>query len=302
MKKTKTLKNPLVSIIMPVYNAGLFLWEALESVFNQTYENIEVIAVNDGSTDNSWEMLKEYAKREPRLHIFSHPKNQGVGYTANFALKKAKGKLVARMDADDIMPSQRIEKQVDFLSLNPQVVVVGGQVELVTEDKRPIVAKHFPLKHSQILNMAFVTMPIQQGSMMVKKSFLPKNFIWYKTKLQTSEDLDLFFRLFQYGDGANLPDILLFYRQHGNSLCQATNPRKIFLNAHKIRQEAFRKYNFNISRKTLLIAKLQYFLVKHIPESWIYPIYYLWRGMLTPFRFPEYGLTPLFRYVKSYIF
>lgn len=299
MKRLKG-KKPLVSVIMPVYNAGAYLREALQSVLDQTYKNIEVIAYNDGSTDNSLQTLLEFKLKEPRLRVYSHPKRLGTGETSNRAITKAKGELIARMDADDLIPEGRIQKQVKFLLDNPHIVVVGGQVELVSEDGSPIITKHFPQNHNEILNMSFISMPIQQGAMMINTSLLPRNFSWYNTKYNTSEDLDLFFRLFNYGQGANLKDVILFYRQHGKSITQAENPKEIFFNAYRVRQLAILKYNYKISLLARFTSAFQYSLIFLLPESFIYPIYYFWRG-LKPSINPIAGLHPLFKHAFSYI-
>lgn len=270
--------HPLVSVIMPVYNAGSFLLSTLESVSAQTYKNLEIITVDDGSNDSSLILLKEFQKKEKRLKIYHFKKNRGVGSAANFGIKKAQGEFIARMDADDLIPENRIEKQVSFLFNHPEVVVVGGQVELITEDEKPIITKKFPLTHREIINLAFMAMPIQQGAMMVNKNLLPKNFIWYKEKYKTSEDLDFFFRVFKYGLGANLPNTLLFYRQHGTSISQVENPKGIFFGAFEIRKLFWQKFQNQVSYKTKLLMAVQYLFALLLPANFIYPLYYLWRG------------------------
>lgn len=304
MRINKLIKenNPLVSIIMPVFNAGNFLWEALESVANQTYKDLEIICVNDGSTDESLAILKEFQKRDKRVKIFSFKKNSGVSSAANLAIKKARGKFLARVDADDLIPADRIEKQVKFLLENPQVIVVGGQVELITKNGERIVIKKFPKTHQEIINLSFVAMPIQQGAMMVNRSLLPKNFVWYKEKYKTSEDLDLFFRLFKYGKGANLPDILLYYRQHGNSISQVTNPKEIFLESFKIRTKFLKEYLNFISFKTWILMIFQNLLIRLLPKGFIYPLYYLWRGWGLFKLQGRQNIQPFFRFAFSFLF
>lgn len=294
-------RKPLVSVIMPVYNAGEYLVEALDSVFAQTYQNIEVIAINDGSTDKSLQILRKYAKNETRLKAITYKRNKGVGAAANKGVAAAKGDYIARMDADDIIPPDRIKKQVKYLLENPNVVVVGGQVELINEYKSPIVAKRFPYIHKDIVNLAFETMPIQQGAMMVNKKLLPAEFVWYRTKLETSEDLDFFFRIFKYGQGANVKDTVLFYRQHGKSITQAQNPKKIFFQACKVRLLAIFDYGIVPSPSTLLFSFLQFILVLVMPSFLIYPIYYIWRGM-KPSKVPKKNYWPLLKHALTYLF
>ena len=308
MKQSKTYnlqpisynRIPLVSVIMPVYNAGDFLWQALESIFCQSYKNIEVIAINDGSTDNSLDILQRFSKLEVRLKILNNEKNIGVSGVANIALKHAKGKFIARMDADDTILPDRIKKQVEFLLKHPDVVVVGGQVDLVSKSGTFIVHKNFPQHNDDIIKLAFTAMPIQQGAMMINRELLPENIIWYRYKYATSEDLDFFFRVFQFGKAANLPDTVLYYRQHGDSLTQVELPKEIFLQAYQIRKEAINKYKVNIDLYTRFLMLFQYILVLILPSSLIYPLYYIWRG-LKPFRYPKVNILRFIEHTMSYI-
>ncbi len=301
MKQFNHRHKPLVSFIMPVYNAGAYLVEALDSIFAQTYKNIEVIAINDGSTDNSLKILRRLARSNSRLKLISYKKNKGVGSAANIGVAEAKGDYIARMDADDIIPTDRIEKQLHYLLENKNVVVVGGQVELMNEYKSPIVTKHFPTDHKEIVDMAFIAMPIQQGAMMVNKTLLPADFVWYRTKLKTSEDLDFFFRIFKHGKSANLPDTVLYYRQHGKSLTQAEHPKEILFQAFKVRGLAIFEYGIYPSLFTLLLSMVQLLLVLVMPASLIYPLYYLWRG-LRPFDRAKKDYLPLLRHALAYLF
>ena len=108
---------PKISVILPVYNASEYLLEALESITNQTYTDWEMIAINDGSTDNSLELLQEYAKKEPRLRIISR-ENRGLPKSLNEGIKTSQGDYIARMDADDISFPNRFEKQLSFMIKN----------------------------------------------------------------------------------------------------------------------------------------------------------------------------------------
>src|SRR5690242_9380591 len=98
---------------MPVYNASSYLREAIESILNQTYSNFEFIIINDGSTDNSLEIIRSY--HDPRISVVNNETNLGIIKTRNKGLKLAKGKYIANMDADDISLSSRLEKQVQYL-------------------------------------------------------------------------------------------------------------------------------------------------------------------------------------------
>lgn len=106
---------PLVSIITPCYNAQDFIARTIESVLNQTYQNWEMIIVDDLSIDKSLEILSKYALNESRVKIIKNDVNQGVGKSRNFAIHKAKGKYIAFLDSDDVWLSHKLEKQVKFM-------------------------------------------------------------------------------------------------------------------------------------------------------------------------------------------
>src|SRR3989338_8491510 len=118
-----TTKTALISVIIPVYNGNGFLPAALESILDQTYRNFEVIAIDDGSTDNSYEILKDYAERDSRLRVFRNSKNLNIANTLNRGIKLARGQYIARMDADDIALPHRLAKQLHYLLLHPDTVI-----------------------------------------------------------------------------------------------------------------------------------------------------------------------------------
>ena len=136
-------KKPLISVIMPVYNAANFLPQAIESILNQTYSHFEFIIIDDASKDNSWKIIKQYARKDNRIHAFKNHINLGVSLTSNIGISKAKGKYLVRMDADDISFSDRIEKELKFLLNNPSVVAVGGQCIIIDEYNHSIGKKTF---------------------------------------------------------------------------------------------------------------------------------------------------------------
>ena len=278
MKNDLKNKQPLVSIVMPVYNAGKFLRTSLESILNQTYTNWELVAVDDGSQDNSLAILKEYANQDKRIRIYKQPRNLGVSKTANSALKQVHGTLIARMDADDVMKPERIAKQVLFLQKNPDVVTVGGQCQLIDENGKVIGNKSFPLDNQAIYKMMYQAMPVQQPTLMINKKLLPDNFIWYEKEFTTAEEVDLLFRLFQYGKIANLPDVILEYRIHQNNV-SLINPKKTFFLTYQTRKEAVIKYHYQPTLKAEIVNFMQWLTISLIPAKAIYPLFIVWRGL-----------------------
>ncbi len=277
MKKVN--KQPLVSVIMPVYNAGEFLVEALESVFNQSFSDFEIIAVDDGSRDDSLRILRDLAKKDTRLRVFRNKENYGLGRAANLAISKAKGKFLTRFDADDLMPENRLKKQVKFLQKNSNVVAVGGQCLLIDEEGKVIGEKTFPLEGQEIKQKAFIMMSLQAGSMMINKELLPRDFLFYGKNYRYAEDHELLFKLFGFGKVANLPEVLLFYRQHQKNSVKKVSPKKVFRSIFSIRQKAIKKYGYDPGLQGMIINYLQKIVVELLPDEYICLLFEILRGM-----------------------
>ena len=151
MKSKK--QTPLVSVIMPVYNADGYLVEAIESILNQTYQNFELIIVDDASTDNTEQMISQFKKQNSKKIKAIRLKknlNKGGDACANLAFQKAKGQFIARMDADDIAHPKRLEKQLKFLLKNPDIFMVGSQAWVINKKGEIIGEKKVPLTSKEI--------------------------------------------------------------------------------------------------------------------------------------------------------
>jgi glycosyltransferase involved in cell wall biosynthesis len=265
---------------MPVYNAGEFLVESLQSVVNQTYKNWELIAVDDKSTDNSLEILKEFAKQDRRIRVFRNKKQKHVAATSSFALTKCRGEFIARMDADDISMPRRFEKQVAFLQKHTQVVMVGGQCEIIDRDGNMIGYKKFPLTQKEVYKMIFRSIPVQQPSVMINRTLLPKDFVWYDKRFSVAEEVELIFKMFQFGKIRNMPEVLLKYRIHGNNV-SLVHPKKTFYMTLETRLKAIRKYGYRPDANGIVMTIAQTVVVTALPESLIYPVYSFVRGLKT---------------------
>ena len=114
---------PLLTVLMPVYNAEKFLAESINSILSQTYSEFELLILDDASTDNSLKIIKTYAKEDKRIKILVNKTNQGEAKCRNRLLKNSKTEFIAWMDADDISLEDRLQKQMDFLKQNPNIDV-----------------------------------------------------------------------------------------------------------------------------------------------------------------------------------
>ncbi|HUI96056.1 MAG TPA: glycosyltransferase [Xanthobacteraceae bacterium] len=207
-----TPSSPAVSVLIPVYDAGRFLAPAIESVLAQTFADFELIAIDDGSRDASGRLLDEFAARDRRLRVV-HQDNQGIVASLNRALALARAPLVARMDADDVARPDRFAKQVAFLAAHPEIAVVSGAMDIIDEDGRYLRTDLFPTQPDviarELLDRNCVCHPVVMARTAVLRSVGG-----YRKSAQYAEDYDLWLRIVEIGQIANLPDVLLSYRQH----------------------------------------------------------------------------------------
>lgn len=212
------MKTPTVSVLMPVYNASCYLNAALDSILAQTFADFEVIAVDDGSTDGSSDILGKAASRDDRV-IVLRQQNSGVTKALNAGLQAARGIFIARMDADDIALPDRFEKQVVYLKSNPSCVAVGGQVLLIDQDDRALCRLPVPHDHAAIdqYHLTACLSAVCHPTAMIRASAI-REIGGYRDVFVSAQDVDLFLRLAEVGTLANLGEVVLRYRQHMTSI------------------------------------------------------------------------------------
>src|SRR6056297_814950 len=166
------VSDPRISVILPVYNAEPYLADAIESVLGQTYTNFELLIHDDGSTDGSIDILRDFAQQDSRI-IMSSGVNQGVFATRNELQNKARGEFLAVMDADDICLPDRFEKQIPYLDAHPNCIALGARELTIDHKGRRIVALTLPLKHEEIdaLNLRGLT-SIRHPTVMMRREIV----------------------------------------------------------------------------------------------------------------------------------
>ena len=239
--------QPKISVLMPVYNAERFLAEAVESILKQTFTEFEFIIIDDGSTDNSINILKNYSSLDPRIKLITR-ENRGLIKTLNEGVDLARAKYIARMDADDISLPLRFEKQIEFLDEHPEHIAVGTLAELIDIDG-DLIGSFGGLKTHEEIDGAHIKGiggAIVHPSAMIRRTAMVK-VGGYLECYQNAEDLDLWLRLAEHGKLANIPSRLLLYRQHMDSigykmrLSQIESARKAVMSAYKRRNFQFKK-------------------------------------------------------------
>ena len=236
-------EKPLISVLLPVHNSASTLEECILSLKNQSYKNLEIIAIDDKSSDNSYSILRKLKKGEKRLRIYKNVKRYGIAVTLNRALKKARGNYIAFMDTDDFSSPNRFKKQLNFLINNPQVVAVGSQVTFIDEKDKKIGRSDFPTENSFIYENPLHGISMQFETVLVNKTLLPKDVLKFNTGSNPFIYSDIFIKLMPYGKFANLKEFLHFHRNHPKTYLSDIRKNIISLFKLWLKSKAFYDYN-----------------------------------------------------------
>lgn len=218
---------PLVSVVMPAFNARRYVAEAIDSVLAQSFADFEFLIVDDGSTDGTGGILQRHAARDPRIRVINQP-NSGVGAALNKGIELSRGQYLARMDSDDVCLPQRFEKQVDYLNRTPECVLVGCRVMMIDQDGSPL----FEMESVQTTHEAIDQLLMDARWSIVHPSVMMRTQVvrklgGYNNDLVPVEDHDLFLRLAEVGKLANLPEVLLKYRKHPMNSVRVLADRRV---------------------------------------------------------------------------
>ena len=204
---------PLVSVILPVYNAELYVRESIQSILNQSFSDFELIILNDGSTDDSEIVISEF--QDERIKYVKNETNLKLIDTLNLGLKLAQGKYIARIDADDVAFPDRFEKQITFLENNPDFGLVGSFAECFGDTNG--ILKY--VEEDQDIRFALLTHnPFIHSTIMVRSTVLKENNLTYKKDQLHVEDYDLWIQMLAFTKAKIIPECLIKYRVHENQI------------------------------------------------------------------------------------
>ncbi len=208
----------MISVLMPVYNGERYLAEAIDSILAQTFNDFEFIIVDDGSTDGSAQIIRDYAQRDERIGFFQLASNQGISSALNRGIREARGEYIALMGHDDVCLPERLQTQFDYMKSHPHIGVLGGSLQLVDQQLTPLQVWNYPQQHALI---AYRLLCRGSGfgdpaTMMRRKLLIEVG--GYQARPGSAEDLDLWVRLASRTRFANLPDVLMLYRRHERAI------------------------------------------------------------------------------------
>lgn len=263
------MKQPLISVVMSVHNEEKYLKDSIKSILNQTFDNIEFIIIDDGSTDTTQKILEHYAKKDERIKLIVNKKNIGLSRSLNKGIEIAKGKYIARMDAGDISHPKRFEKQTELLEENENVYILGTWAYWMDENKEIIGEWKKPsiISNDRLLFKAGAAI---HPSIMIKKKLF-EGIGLYDIGYDISLEFELYMRAMKNGfDIANIPEFLIYVmrRYGGMSFSQLKTTQ---LHQFKIKLKYlpyfFNFWNIIYTTRSLVGYLLPSFLLKKFVES-----------------------------------
>lgn len=207
-------KYPIVSIVMPVHGNPQFLDATIESIFQQTFRNFEVLVILDRASHSVSANAENLAKIDSRFKVIESP-SKGIVSALNLGISRSISRYIARIDADDLMSPSRLEFQIDFLENNPEILCVGSQMRFIDNDSKVVGHTNYPLESSEICNRLKYTNCVGHPSVTFRKDAY-YSVGGYRQSLEGAEDYDLWLRICQHGQIRNLDKYLTSYRVNEN--------------------------------------------------------------------------------------
>lgn len=299
-------RETLISVIMSVYNGEKYLKEAIGSILNQTYTNFEFIIIDDCSSDSSISIIQSY--NDPRIVLIQNKENLGLTKSLNEGLRQAKGEYIARMDADDCMMPNRLEKQLDFLHKNTSVIVVGSSAFIIDENGVQIGIKKTITDHSQLrFHMLFKNQILHPTTMFRKDEIIKLGA--YNEQYRFAQDYDLWSRILEKEYLiSNIEEPLMKYRLHNFSVTQGKTKDDSFQTAMSIVKRNLLHYiSFSDTEFDIFAQAHHRHSIKHLKD--VFTAWSLWNRLMKGYpadsnmiSFIRKEQINLFRwYIKSYL-
>lgn len=241
----------LVSVVMPVYNGALYLREAIDSILSQTHSNLELIIINDGSTDDSEQIILSYADK--RIVYLKNEVNSRICITLNRGLDVARGKYIARMDCDDISVPERLQKQLEYMEQHPSFGIIGSDIIVFGKDVEERLFTYEHDKNCCKAGLIFYTC-FAHPAVMMRKSLLDEYGFRYDDAYRGFEDIELWYRMSKHTELVNIPVPLLFYRRHKSQETQNASPEVVSKHNNFLCDKILEYITLHKGESSLLVA------------------------------------------------
>lgn len=290
--------NPEVSLIMPVYNAEVYLHEAIESILRQTFSRWQLLICDDASTDNSMSVISRF--HDERIMIFRNEVNQGYLLTCNFLFDKVASSWIGFQDADDISHPLRLERQMQFLKNHPELVLCGTHARYFSlNPEEHFREKKGKLSHTEILQGMKVSNQFCGASVIVRREIMEEvGFYQRYFNRIGNEDYDCFYRITQRYPVANVDEALYFVRSRPDSVSRTIKQRRQLYSAEIVKFLAQQRDEFNADSLTGLEPEPLDQLVKDLDSPFLEDPSKIWRStadMLSYARLHAHAFKSAFR-------
>jgi len=225
---------PEVSVLMSCYNGSRWLEGAINSILSQSFTSFELILINDGSKDETWNIIQKYSEIDNRI-VAINKINSGLADSLNIGISIAKGKWIARLDQDDLCESTRLEEQLDFMKNHPQVVLLGSGFTELDEHNNVIKKHYYPSKHKQLLRNLEKSKRFFPHSSAFYNVDIVRGIGGYNERIHRAEDLCLWLKLVTIGEIACLSRTFVKIRKHNEQMSLDENGQIQYIDATAVR-------------------------------------------------------------------
>lgn len=265
--------HPILSVLMPVFNSEQFVAEAIDSILNQTFKDFEFLILDDASTDKSFEIIKDFENKDSHIKVYQNEKNLGVVESRNKLIELSQGKYIAWIDSDDIALPNRFEKQIKFLEEHPEIGLVGAYPVIIDENSKKTGKWWFETDPQKLKIELFFHSPFLSSSIVIRKSALPQNY--YDSRFPVAEDFDLYSKISENSEIANIHETLVKYRINSKGLSKSNSEKMENLSVQVIKECAERlgikleKSTIKNLRKPKTASKIAFEEISEIEKSLI---------------------------------
>jgi glycosyltransferase involved in cell wall biosynthesis len=268
--------SPPISVILPVYNGRKTIREAVSSILGQTFRDFEFIIINDGSTDETAEILASFT--DPRIRVLNQ-ENRGFAASMNRGIMESRGRYIARMDADDVALPERFAKQLDFLEINPTVGVLGAANQVVYSDGTKAV-RCWPLNTARIKKNIVRISPVPHSVAMIRREVFDRVGLYACVNDDANclvfKDYDLWVRVLAAGyDMANLPEVLMINYREANSIMRSKSLKNLLRQRIIGRMDIIKRLNLSCAEylniiPVIILTLLNYYNIIKLDKLFSY--------------------------------